>query len=253
LSIEENARSRSWYLDPLAARQKQAVHLELLKRWAMGRGRLLKTDVFEEANGADQLLLELGDYCDLAIGFDQDWETVARASFRCRQGRAVCLAAADVRSVPLRANSIDLVLSTSTLDHFPAHEDFAVALQELARVLRPGGLIILTLDNPLNLLYWPLRWFSAAGPFRLGFTPSPGALRRYLELARLDVIGSANLIHNPRIISTLLFLGLRRILGKRADSIVGRLLYLFALLERLPTRRFTCCFYAVAARKRNPD
>lgn len=55
------------------------------------------------------------------------------------------------------AETFDLVVSTSTLDHFTCREDLVTSLEEISRVLRPGGLLILTLDNPLNLLYPPLR------------------------------------------------------------------------------------------------
>jgi len=246
----ENERSRSWYLDPLAARQKQQVHLELVARWAgKSAGRFLKTDVFEEANGADQLLFDLcGDY-GIALGFDHDLEIVAQARRRCPEGCAIGLLASDARSIPFKNRCIDVVVSNSTLDHFQQKSDFAEALRELARILRPGGILILTLDNPLNPLYWPLRWLSSAGPFRLGYTPLPSELRRQLDAVRLEVVASASLIHNPRIISTLLFLGIRRVLGPRADPVIRGLLHCFAALGSLPTRRFTCCFYAVAARR----
>ena len=249
--MSENPASRSWYLDPLVAQQKQQVHLELVARWAPQKpGRLLKTDLFEEANGDDQLLFELCRECGTAIGFDRDLEVVAWARKRCPEGLAVGILAGDARSIPLKTGSIDVVVSNSTLDHFQDKNDLAVAFQELARVLRPGGIFILTLDNPLNPLYWPLRWFSGAGPFRLGYTPFPGELRKQLDLASLDVIESANLLHNPRFISTLLFLVIRLLSGRRGDGLIRSCLRFFARFERLPTRRFTSCFCAVAARKR---
>lgn len=246
----ENRRSRSWYLDPLVARQKQQVHLELVARWAgKNAGRLLKTDLFEEANGADQLLFDLCGDCGMAIGFDHDLEVVARAGLRRPDGAAIGLLASDARSIPFKTGCIDVVVSNSTLDHFQEKSDLAVALKELARILRPGGVLILTLDNPLNPLYWPLRWLSAAGPFRLGYTPLPSELRKQLDAAHLEVVGSASLIHNPRGISTLLFLAIRRVLGQWADPVIRGLLRCFAALGSLPTRRFTCCFCAVAARR----
>jgi len=251
LSQFEDQASRSWYLDPLVARQKREAHLELVTKWATKpAGRLVKTDLFEEANGADQLLFDLRHGCDLAIGFDSDLKIVERASLRSPDGQGICFLGGDARALPLQTGCIDLVMSSSTLDHFQEKRDFAVALRELARVLRPGGVLILTLDNPLNPLYWPLRWLSFAGPFRLGYTPFPGALRKQLDLAGLEVIGSASLIHNPRVVSTLLFLAIRRILGTRGDTVIRGLLRCFALLDALPTRRFTCCFYGVGARKR---
>lgn len=251
MSPIEDQGPRSWYLDPLVARQKREAHLELVAKWAdKPAGRLMKTDLFEEANGGDQLLFDLGRGCDLALGFDSDLKIVARASLRSPGGLGICFLGGDARALPLRTGCIDVVVSSSTLDHFRKKSDFAVALQELARVLRPGGVLILTLDNPLNPLYWPLRWLSFAGPFRLGYTPTPGALRKQLDLAGLEAIGSASVLHNPRVVSTLLFLAVRRVLGRRGDAVIRGLLRCFALLGALPTRRFTCCFYAVGARKR---
>lgn len=238
----------------MAARQKREAHLELVARWAgKGIGRLLKTDLFEEANGADQLLFDLRRDCDLAIGFDSDLRVVERARLRCPDGQRICFLGSDARALPLETGCIDVVVSSSTLDHFQEKSDFAVALKELARVLCTGGVLILTLDNPLNPLYWPLRWLSFAGPFRLGYTPFPSELRKQLDAARLEVIGSESLIHNPRVISTLLFLAVRRVLGQRADPVIQGLLRCFAVLGRLPTRQFTGCFCAVAVRRLNPD
>ncbi len=246
----QDSPSRSWYLDPIAARQKQQAHLELIARWTTKTtGRLLKTDLFEEGNEADQLLFELRDDRGMPIGLDHDFDVVARARMNCPAGLAIGFLVADVRSIPFKADSVDVVVSSSTLDHFGNKRDFELALQELGRVLRPGGLLILTLDNPLNPLYWPLRWLSIAGPFRLGYTPLPGLLRKQLAWMGLDVVGSATLLHNPRVVSTLLFLGVRKIMGRKGDKVIRALLNFFALFEHLPTRGFTCCFNGVIARK----
>jgi SAM-dependent methyltransferase len=242
--------SRSWYLDPIVARQKQQAHLELVARWSTKTaGRLLKTDLFEEANGADQLLFDLRDPRGITLGLDHDSGIVAQARGRCPPGPEIGFLVADVRSIPFKTDSFDIVISSSTLDHFTNKRDFDSALQEIGRVLHPGGTLILTLDNPLNPLYWPLRWLSFAGPFRLGYTPLPGSLRKRLSWMGFEVIGSATLLHNPRVVSTLIFLAVRRVMGRKGDAVIRALLNFFALFERLPTRRFTCCFNGVMARK----
>ena len=61
-----------------------------------------------------------------------------------------------------------------------------------------------------------------------------------------------HLIHNPRVLSTALFLALRRLLGSRADRPVALLLRVCGLLDRLPTRGFTSCFVAACAIKPDP-
>ena len=59
---------------------------------------------------------------------------------------------ADVRSLPFAEASFGVVFSGSTLDHFESAADIQRSLGELYRVLRPGGTLILTLDNPANPL-----------------------------------------------------------------------------------------------------
>jgi SAM-dependent methyltransferase len=248
----ESAARPSWYLHPLVAAQKQAVHLALLDRWSRGPvHRLLKTDLFEEANGGDQLLFQVGARCAAAIAFDLSERTVLRARANHPSPGAGLFLAADLRYTPLKSGSIDLIFSNSTMDHFNNKSDFQRALGELARLLRPGGQLILTVDNPLNPLYWPLRWASRLGgaPFPLGYTPLPSTLRRHLRQAGLEVEATGTLLHNPRLVSTLLFLALRLLWGPRADPAVSRLLRFFACLERLPTRRFSACFHAACACK----
>ena len=65
----------------------------------------------------------------------------------------------------------------------------------------------------------------------------------------MEVMARDWLIHNPRGLSTVLFLGLRRLLGSHADLPIRGLLSLFAAIGKLPSRRFTGCFLAVCARK----
>jgi SAM-dependent methyltransferase len=242
----------SWYLDPAVARQKRQVHRELIHRWAreMDVRALLKTDLFEEANGADQILFDLYPDARLAAGMDLCEATVRRALRRCdnpSSGFLVC----DVRHTALRPGCLDLVVSTSTLDHLDTAAEFRAALGELAGLLREGGLLIVTLDNPQNPLYHPFRWASRRGwaPFALGHTVSMSELNRLLADVGLEVVGNDWLLHNPRVISTVVFLGLRKLLKTRADSSIEAVLRLLERMERLPTRRWTACFIAACARR----
>ena len=239
----------SWYLDPLVAKQKQELHVKLFQSWtAASASRGLKTDVFEEAFGADALLERLAPLCQTWIGMDVAVGTVRQARARLRL-RCAHYLACDVRHVPLRSESLDVIVSNSTLDHFAKRRDFETAIAELARLLGPGGRLLITVDNPRNPLLWPLRWLSRLprSPFALGYTPSAAVLRQTLEGAGLQVVDACRLIHNPRGVSTVFFLTLRRIAGRRADSLIQWFLDAFAKLERLPTREFTACFLAACA------
>jgi len=245
-------RSPSWYLDPLVADQKRRAHLELLRTYIDGWSPqiFLKTDLFEEAYGDDALLPDIARDARLRLGIDISIPTVQAAAAGYADLGASSLAA-DVRWLPFRSGSVDLILSNSTLDHFRTTAQLRAALAELARVLQPGGRVIVTLDNPWNPLYWLLRAMSRlrATPFSLGRTLSAPALVQALKDCGLEIECTGTLLHNPRIFSTILFLALRRCFGERADAPVRGLLRFFAMGEKLPTRWLTACFVSVCARR----
>jgi len=242
----------SWYLDSITAMQKRETHLKVIRSWTQGMRvkRILKTDLFEEAFGKDSLLESLFPEAGLVCGLDAALSTARRASRRFEQ--QIRTLACDVRHLAVQDRSVDLVVSTSTLDHFDSRSEFLSALAELARIMKPGGLLIITLDNPWNPLYHPLRWLSLGvrNPFPLGYTESGPQVERDLIAAGLRPENRDWLLHNPRGISTLIFLVLRQLLTQRAaDRSIGLLLRSCERLSRLPTRKITACFVAVAARK----
>jgi SAM-dependent methyltransferase len=241
----------SWYLDPVVARQKREVHLRLIREWMpQGAQVALKTDLFEEAFGKDELLPDLSRLVRTWIAIDVSPRVVRRAAAGNTPPRAFYLAA-DARSLPLRARCLDMVVSTSTLDHFATRAEFEQAIVELVRVLRPGGHLIVTVDNPSNPLYPLLRWLCRWGPFPLGYTPPAAELNQILERTGFEVTATQALIHNPRFLSSGIFLALRRTLRAHADRPIEWLLAMFAVMDRLPTRRFTACFLAARAVRRS--
>lgn len=233
------------------AEQKRKVHQEWIRISTRNRPRevVLKTDLFEEAFGADRIFDDLFPDMRLAVGMDLNHGTVLAAtrrhfpSFRS----VVC----DARSLAFRSESLDVAVSPSTLDHFESVEDIAASVDELARVLRPGGVLLISLDNPRNPSYHLLRWVSRRGwmPFELGQTVSLPALERMLIERGFRIEGTGYLIHNPRGISTVLFLALRKAFGRFASVPIRGLLGVFAVLGRLPSRSLTGCFLAVSAVK----
>ena len=248
--------SDSWYLDPLAAVQKRNVHLELVRDWAgdLRPATVVKTDVFEEANNQDAVLpnVQLGQR--LSLGFDVELRTVSKAHRRYKR-EATQFLNADARNLPFPSDSLELIISTSTLDHFETRAEFVASIRELARVLHPKGRMILTIDNPWNPGYFPLYALFRLpfAPFKLGYTPTRARLEADLREAGLKPQAWRPLIHNPRMISTLILLGLRKLFGASADGAVAWYLNLFAKCERLPTRWFTCVFMAVCVVKEKPS
>ncbi|GAB4405213.1 MAG: hypothetical protein OHK0021_17340 [Bryobacter sp.] len=238
----------SWYLDPLVARQKREVNLALVQaalRYAPNPQRVLKTDLFEDAFGEDELLGEFPVSPRLLCGVELAFSTTQRAQSRFPHLRGQ-LAVGDLRNLPFRPGSFDLIVSTSSLDHFATVEEWEGALLGLLKLLAPGGVALLTFDNPANPLYHCLRWGARLGllPFALGFTPNLETVERRAVAAGYTVLSQSFAIYNPRGLSTALFLGLRKLLGGRADGAVRWCLQAFAKLGKTGLRRRFACFHA---------
>ena len=200
--IARQMADRHYPYEPLAEHVSSII-LGLLARWgdAKNSKRIMKTDLFEEAFRSHQLMFDVARVNSNVVGIDVSREITYRAKTRSRQygadlGDYVCC---DVRQLPFLTDSIDLVISTSTLDHFSEEEDILVALRELSRVLRPGGTLILTMDNKSNLTYPLLCLWMALGlaPFFIGRTYSISELKSRLKSSGFSVEDATAIVHCP--------------------------------------------------------
>jgi ubiquinone/menaquinone biosynthesis C-methylase UbiE len=155
-----NMSKVSTSLHPVLAEYKKEEFINLIKNWniAVKEKKILKTDLYEEAFREDEILFSLTKENNKEIevyAIDICEETVRQAKEEMtRRGSEHVYMTADVRSLPLKDNSFDFILSTSTLDHFENIEDFKVSLRELKRVLKPSGEIIIALNNICNLNFY---------------------------------------------------------------------------------------------------
>jgi ubiquinone/menaquinone biosynthesis C-methylase UbiE len=90
-----------------------------------------------------------------AIGIDLSEAMVERGRRRFRrhicQGRAR-IASGSVEQLPLKDNAVDKACSLNTIYFW---KDPAAAVRELARVVRPGGALVLGFEAPETLRAWP--------------------------------------------------------------------------------------------------
>lgn len=221
-----------------------AVNIALVEAWLPPHvGRLLKTDVFDEAVGAG-LVPALSMRAETVVAVDVSSSTIARTRLRYPELEVEC---ADVRQLPFADASFDAVVSNSTLDHFGGAADIAAALRELHRLLVPGGVLVVTLDNPANPLvalrnalpFGPLHRIGLL-PYRPGATIGPRRLRELLRAAGFEVTALTAVMHVPRVVAA----AAARL--RRHDA--GTLLRAEGL-ERLPTRYLSGQFTAARARK----
>lgn len=144
------------HLEENIAAYKRWEHVRLIRKWGGPfKGKVvLKTDLYEEAFGKDHFLFWLLNRGALVVGMDISQKIVHLA-----QKRAQALSkashfgmASDVRRMAFKDATFDLIISNSTLDNLPA-ETVPSAFIELHRILKPGGVLILTLDNAHNPSY----------------------------------------------------------------------------------------------------
>jgi SAM-dependent methyltransferase len=172
-------------------------------------------------------------------------------------GRPALGCATDVRHLALRPASFDVVLSPSTLDHFADERDIALSLAQIRETLRPGGHLLVALDNPTNpVLRLREAVYGLAGPiggvipFPMGRTLSRAGLVTMLEAVGFEVLDSGYLVHAPRIVG--LWLGEwaarwgRHAAAARIERWLGRVDRAFA---RSPFRRWSAQFVVAHARR----
>lgn len=232
-------------------RQQLALIQEWLPLPAALPFSLLKTDLFDEVahRGLVGGVLRHG----LAVtGIDVSPVIVDEAIAR-NPGLHGLLA--DVRQLPFASEQFDAVFSGSTLDHLESSTDIAAALAELGRVLKPGGRLILTMDNPENPLI-RLRNGPLLGlllrleivPYQVGVTLARAPLLKALRRAGFSVVTTRALMHCPRVVAVSLAQPIRHfpIWCQRAFL---RHLESWELLARLPSRWLTAHYIAVLAQK----
>jgi len=122
-----------------------------------------------------------GDYLDVGAGNGELIDRVLRefpVTVRACDYRDDLMTVGDLRvdvadlntePLPYEDASFDLVTCTEVIEHL---EHFRSALREMARVLRPGGFLVITTPNVLNLRsrlrYLFFGFFNMFGPLRLG-------------------------------------------------------------------------------------
>jgi ubiquinone/menaquinone biosynthesis C-methylase UbiE len=148
---------------PFESRAHRRV-LELAARQA--DERVLEVAV---GTGATFAALAAVDRGGLTVGLDASRPMLLRARQRAsRAGAAPLLLLADARSVPLPAETFDLLVNCYFLDLLSL-DDIRTVLAEFQRVLRPGGrLVVATMGQGSRFIMGPWNWLYRRRPALLG-------------------------------------------------------------------------------------
>ena len=167
--------------------QREAAHAS-----ARARGETSMTRVPTEGLGTGGILRAVvdkirevapdtrGDYLDVGSGNGELIDRVLRAfpvkaracdyrgDLLAVEGVTVEVANLNTDPLPYPDASFDLVTCTEVIEHL---EHYRAALREMARVLRPGGVLVVSTPNVLNvrsrLRYLLFGFFNMFGPLRL--------------------------------------------------------------------------------------
>ena len=140
----ENERDRGYH------KLIDELELELVCQYGAGK------DVFEAGCGTGLLLREAALVARSAVGLVR-----SRGMLRPARDRGLKVVQGSLTDVPLPSASFDVVYSMKVLAHVPPIEQ---AVAELARLVRPGGHLLLEFYNPLSLRYLAKR---LAGPGKI--------------------------------------------------------------------------------------
>ncbi len=210
---------------------------------------ILKTDLWDEAKNT-RILEWAGRQGARVYGVDISMPTViqAREAFS-REPAVLRGAVADVRSLPFCDASFDAIYSMGTIEHFDETER---AIEEMARVLKPGGSAIVGVPNRHDPFLRPLfaTVLQAVGLYAYGYEKSYSRRRfkEMLERAGLEIVAETAILFMP---------GYLRMLDLACHSwcrplttITGALVWPFVLLDRqLPAVRKHGYLLATVVRK----
>jgi SAM-dependent methyltransferase len=123
-----------------------------------------------------------------SIGIDFSWVACQRAGTRAPGGAIN----ADAQRLPFASTSFDFATNIGSLEHF---EQMDIAVQEMARVLKPGGKALLTVPNSFGL-----RW-NVQYAWRTGDVDDDGQpLQRYGSRRQWECLLQANGLKVERVL-----------------------------------------------------
>ncbi len=106
--------------------------------WAKGKV------VLDVASGEGYGSLILARVATKVVGIDLSRECIRYATQRYQDRHNLTFAAGSCGELPLQDNSVDLVTSFETIEHHDRHQDM---LNEIKRVLKPEGVLLLSSPN----------------------------------------------------------------------------------------------------------
>jgi SAM-dependent methyltransferase len=164
--------------------------------------RLLKLDLWNEAFNTRILHWASSQGAEVfGLDLSQVVATHARRNGREAGGASpgdLRVLRADIREIPFADDTFDLIYTMGTIEHI---DEYAQAVAEIRRVLRPGGRAIIGVPHRWNLFLRPLMVALLTACGRYLYAPEKsfggGELRRLIESQGLRVTWRSGLLAAP--------------------------------------------------------
>lgn len=171
----------------------------------------------------------------------------AKMTFGRGLAGAPALVAADALRLPFANGAFDRVMSICAIEHF---DDGGRALDEMARVLRPGGELVMSADALTRAARWPRLYAAHAARYHVKRTYPLETLARMLQDRGLEVLEHTYQFRARW--SERLYLGLSARGGRATFNAAAALIPFVALSDRL-ARGEKGSIVLVRARARRTD
>ncbi len=145
----------------------------------------------EIGSGLGRLCVALRDRFDRVVGIDISKEMVSRARELGPDEKIEFVVGDGTSLRPIADGSADLVLSFTVLQHIPKVAVIEGYIEEVGRILKPGGVFVLQWNNTPGSIRWAIRRGTYALGQRIGFgrerygRNDPSFLGSRVSLARI--------------------------------------------------------------------
>jgi GT2 family glycosyltransferase/ubiquinone/menaquinone biosynthesis C-methylase UbiE len=123
------------------------IKYEHLHRYALCLEFVVGKSVLDIASGEGYGSALLAKVAESVVGVDIDNESVEYAKVEYIECKNLKFLVGSCEAIPILDDSIDVVISFETIEHHDKHEEM---MQEIKRVLKPGGLLIISSPNRLK-------------------------------------------------------------------------------------------------------
>jgi SAM-dependent methyltransferase len=122
------------------------TEMEHLHRYLLARHLCRDRQVLDIASGEGYGAALLAQVASSVVGVEVATDVVAHAAANYRRDN-LTFRVGDAGGIPLEDAAVDVVVSFETIEHFARHDRF---LSEIRRVLRPGGLLVISTPDRDN-------------------------------------------------------------------------------------------------------